>query len=196
MKENPRMRAVELNNNDQPIEGTERILWDSRSMAVAIIPIAKTSDGQYEFLVEKRGPGCPDNIGKYVMPCGYLNRGESLREAGAREMYEETGLKINPKNLKFAGINDDPAENRENVTVRFVALLDEKDITEKLQSGEINTDTASRGGEGNECDDITLIPFNSIDDYEFAFNHDKLMKKTVENLDAIVSGSYYWDSLC
>lgn len=196
MKENPRMRAVELDNNDQPIEGTERILWDSRSMAVAIIPIAKTSDGQYEFLVEKRGPGCPDNIGKYVMPCGYLNRGESLREAGAREMYEETGLKINPKNLKFAGINDDPAENRENVTVRFVALLDEKDITEKLQSGEINIDTASRGGEGNECDDITLIPFNSIDDYEFAFNHDKLMKKTVENLDAIVSGSYYWDSLC
>ena len=196
MKENPRMRAVELDNNDQPIEGTERILWDSRSMAVAIIPIAKTSDGQYEFLVEKRGPGCPDNMGKYVLPCGYLNRGESLREAGAREMYEETGLKINPKNLKFAGINDDPAENRENVTVRFVALLDEKDITEKLQSGEINIDTASRGGEGNECDDITLIPFNSIDDYEFAFNHDKLMKKTVENLDAIISGSYYWDSLC
>ena len=106
MKENPRMRAVELDNNDQPIEGTERILWDSRSMAVTIIPIAKTSDGQYEFLVEKRGPGCPDNIGKYVMPCGYLNRGESLREAGAREMYEETGLKINPKSLKFAGIND------------------------------------------------------------------------------------------
>lgn len=190
MKENAKFKGEYLEGSDK---GKEFIGWNSRSMAVTAIVCCQENDDLL-FLVEKRGPGCPDNIGKYVFPCGYINWGESLREAAARELYEETGLGLEPKNFVFAGINDDPTENRQNITARFVQFCPE---LKNLYKEFVNTDTKSRGGEDNECEEIILMSGKQIlkNPEKFAFNHSHLAKIVLGNLTKIKKGEYYWDSL-
>lgn len=40
-----------------------------------------------------------DGYGKLALPGGYQVKGETWQEAGARELKEETGVIVNPKNL-------------------------------------------------------------------------------------------------
>lgn len=196
MKENLKFKGILLDENDNEIPGTSFVGWHSRSMAVTCCIISKTRDGQYQFFLEKRGPGCPDNVGKYCMPCGYLGWGESLREGAVREAYEETGLKLNPKDLMFAGINDDPKENRENVTVRFVVEVPEKDLLEVIYNNDLNS--LERGGEEKEVDELVLVPYFYVKEHEddFAFNHNEVIKDVMDNLEKIKGGQFYKDSLC
>lgn len=176
--------------------------WISRSSAVAVVPILvrKSFFGlhkDYYFLYEKRGPGCPDNIGKLVFPCGYLDYDETFREGGVRELYEEIGLKVDPRELKFCGINDSKTENLQNITHRYVVMLDYEDIIKKLDSEEINTDSKSRGGESNEVEMIGIVTLGEIIDRpdNWAFNHDSLARRAFRNLKNILKGHYYWDSM-
>ncbi|MFH1501193.1 MAG: NUDIX domain-containing protein [archaeon] len=53
--------------------------------------------------------------GKWTMPGGKLHFQESFEEAAAREVSEETGLKLNK--IKVIGINNDMVENAHFVTV-------------------------------------------------------------------------------
>lgn len=158
-----------------PKKGEKFIGWDSRSMAVVVIIAMEGVDDMY-FLVEKRGPGCPDNIGKYVFPCGYLNRDETLAEAACRELYEETGLKASPSDMKFVGYEDSPGANRQNVTMRFVYSPDLSKIKKNLIDGIINSNTKDRGGEGGECDDIKIVSGKWIKENAnlIAFGHENL----------------------
>jgi NADH pyrophosphatase NudC (nudix superfamily) len=39
-------------------------------------------------------------IGRLALPGGYINRGESWQQAGARELFEETGIIIRPEDLR------------------------------------------------------------------------------------------------
>ncbi|MFA7555783.1 MAG: NUDIX hydrolase [Spongiibacteraceae bacterium] len=43
--------------------------------------------------------GTPPNKGLWTFPGGFLEEGESLQEAAARELYEETHIKISPNNM-------------------------------------------------------------------------------------------------
>ncbi len=66
-----------------------RKFWISRSAAVVgVIAI----DGH--VLMVKRGDGCSDEVGKWVLPCGYVDWDENLKEAIWREVKEETGLNL------------------------------------------------------------------------------------------------------
>ena len=73
---------------------TNKSYWISRSVAVTGLISAVGKDGEVYFLLERRGPGCPDNIGKLCSICGYLDWDETLEEAIVRETYEETGYKF------------------------------------------------------------------------------------------------------
>ena len=186
MRENKRYQAVELDAQGNPIPGTETIIWNSRSAAVTCILLGMTKDpNKVKFLVEKRGPGCPDNIRKYVFPCGYLGWDETLKEAAIREVYEETGIVLNDDLISEpVSIQDSPNANRQNITVRFLAYLPIETIEQGLNDGTINCKTEERGGESGECEELLLVTPEWVEEHrsEFAFGHDLLVDEVMEAL--------------
>lgn len=140
--------------------------WYSRSICTVALLFAKDSLGKWYVLANKRGL---DEKHKWNCPAGYLEFGETIVECAVREVYEETGLKISPDVLHLVFINDNPNESRQNVTFRYVGLLDNK---VEVLSKQLN----DAHSEKNEVEDIKFIPIEDIDKYEWAFNHDVLIK--------------------
>jgi ADP-ribose pyrophosphatase YjhB (NUDIX family) len=61
-------------------------------VAVVLLPV----DGG--LLMVRRS--IPPHVGKLALPGGYINLGETWQEAGARELLEETGISIDPQELR------------------------------------------------------------------------------------------------
>ena len=140
--------------------------WISRSCAVVGILLKRDDEkGKVSVLANKRGPGCPDFVGKWNVPCGYVDYNETLEEAVSREVFEETGLKISPSEWELNSINSDPKDsNRQNITVRFISLYN--------GTSEFDTSNSEKG----EVDDVRWIELNDIDNYEWAFEQYRLLK--------------------
>lgn len=145
--------------------------WYSRSMATAAFIFTKTNDG-WGVLANKRGKGTPDFQGMWNCPCGYLEHNITLEENCVKEVFEETNLTIDKEHLQMVGINSNPSENHQNVTVRFMSVIDNIDI-ESLNS---------KNSETNEVDEIAIIPLSQIDNYEWAFGHDVIVKELSSKL--------------
>lgn len=149
---------------------TEREYWISCSVAVVIIFIVRNKYGD-SILVTQRGKGTPDPeyVGKYCLPCGYVDYDETVEEAASRELWEETGLRINPSNFKLLGINSNPySDKRQNISIRF---LYETTLPTIYWEDEFTT----KNSEPNEISSVRFIDSNNIGMYEWAFNHDKLL---------------------
>jgi len=58
--------------------------------------------------------------GTWTMPGGKLDFGESFEEAAIREVEEETGLKISPKDLKLISLTNDIVTDAHFVTIGFL----------------------------------------------------------------------------
>jgi ADP-ribose pyrophosphatase YjhB (NUDIX family) len=61
-------------------------------VAVTLLPV---DDG---LLLVRRT--IPPHAGKLALPGGYINLGESWQEAAAREVHEETGVSIDPREIR------------------------------------------------------------------------------------------------
>ena len=70
--------------------------WIARNVAVSCF-VFTSIDGVWHVLANKRGDGTPDYQGYWNAPCGYLDFDETTSEAAMREVYEETGLHIQPQ---------------------------------------------------------------------------------------------------
>jgi len=125
-------------------------------------------------LIGKRGIGCPDKIGFYNIPSGYLDFNESGTEAAIREIYEETGLylpDIDKSKIIFDKmdqpwhVKSEPDENKQNVSLRYgiVFNVDEFPVL------------TNEFSEPNEVEELLWVKISDIDKYEFAFNHDKVI---------------------
>ena len=76
--------------------------------------------------------------GTWTMPGGKLEWGEKLIEAVKREVFEETGVKIDNKKLKQISLTDDIVKDSHFVTVGFLCkdfpgkpkVLESDEITE------------------------------------------------------------------
>lgn len=146
--------------------------WFSRSIAVVGAVFCENKEGQWCVLASQRGKGTPDPefVGKWNIVCGYLDYDETLRDAIHREVYEETGVNLNPHGFRFDSINDKPNEDkRQNVTIRYSFVIKGKKCDDITFSHEHN--------EKDEVGDIKFIPLSDIDKYEWAFNHNRLVKE-------------------
>ncbi len=69
--------------------------------SVVLLPV---DDG---LLVVRRN--IAPQIGWLALPGGYINRGESWQQAGARELFEETGIVIRPEDLREFRVKSAPS---------------------------------------------------------------------------------------
>ena len=153
-----------INNFPFIYKGKE--FWYSRSVACVLFSFSKNENGEWCVLANKRGSGTPDYQGLWNVVCGYLDFHENGEECAQRELYEETGLFINLDKIKFWTVNTDPKENRQNVSLRYYAILDK-------QSTHFSTSNAESG----EVEDISWIPLSEVDNYDWAFGHGELIKE-------------------
>lgn len=56
--------------------------------------------------------------GRWYLPIGFMECGETLEEASSRELFEETGLQISPKNLALYGVVSLPTMNQVYLSFR------------------------------------------------------------------------------
>ena len=138
--------------------------WFSRSMATALFAFCKDEEGDWCVLASERGEEAADFRGMWNCPCGYLDFDETTKECAVRECFEETGVKLPIESLIFIGYEDDPVKaNRQNVTFRFAAKIEDRITSDFKFSKEHN--------EGKEVGKIAWVKVKDIDNYEWAFNH-------------------------
>ena len=143
--------------------------WFSRSMASAIFVYCKDADGDWCVLSSVRGEEAADFRGFWNCTCGYLDFNETTRDCAMRELYEETGILIDEEVVEFIGYEDNPEANRQNVTFRFAAFITDSTTDDFTFSKKHN--------EGKEVGEIKWIKMSDVDNYMWAFNHDKRIKE-------------------
>ena len=155
------------------IDNEEREHWISRSIAVVVFVFAKDIYGDTYILAEQRGKRTPDPeyVGKYCVPCGYLDYDETIVQAAQRELMEETGLNLPTLDFKLVNINDIPeSDKRQNITFRYVVNLD-------VPIEDLSKLFTTKNSEKDEVESIKFIKLSNINNYEWAFNHQELIKE-------------------
>lgn len=155
--------------------------WLSRSCSVNGV-VAAFINGcctDVFVLVVKRGKGAPDNVGKYCLPCGYLDYDETCYDAFLREVYEETGLDITGFEKSYSVdtevingevqpfyVNSRTTNNRQNVAMYYHYVFK----TDKLP------ETSLEFNEPDEIEEAIWIKKSELDKYDFCFGHDEIIK--------------------
>ena len=88
--------------------------WDNRPVGVDMVVY---KDGKVLMIKRATNP----DAGKYALPGGYLDKGESAEVAVTREVREETGLEVEVVGL--IGIRSDPTRFRQIVEIGFVGKV-------------------------------------------------------------------------
>lgn len=152
--------------------------WFSRSVAVATA-VLLNDNGKWYILAGQRGAGTPDYQGYWNLPCGYLDYNEDTKEAAIREVYEETGIKLNPAQVKPFGTSSSPYENRQNVIFFYVAILNED---------KRNLNFSLDNMEENEVSGLQWLPLDKCGTLQWAFDHDELIEKILAKYSHLIKG--------
>lgn len=173
-------------NADELVEAIKQafIGWYSRSVASSLYVFCKNRKGQWCILASERGEEAADFKGHWNCPCGYLDFDEDTKACARRECFEEVGVDINTDLMKLAGFEDDPiTANRQNITFRYYAVIHNKKCEDFVFSKENN--------EGKEVGRIAWIPIEEVDDYKWAFGHNKRITE-IFNVHVEELTWYFW----
>lgn len=158
--------------------------WICRATAVDGVVFLITSDGMY-VLITKRSDTMRDEPGKFCVPCGYLDFGETRYDAMVREVYEETSLYLPDYNRFIIFDNDkqpfltkdEPTNKRQNISNIYLTVLDFHGKMTQFPLDIINFTC-------NETSMVKLVKlmdfYNTCNDYEWAFSHDEAIKSAVK----------------
>ena len=69
-------------------------------------------------------------LGKWALPGGFSEAGERIEETAARELEEETGIKMDPKELTLVGVYSKPGRDPRGWTVSaaYLAQVDPEKV--------------------------------------------------------------------
>jgi ADP-ribose pyrophosphatase YjhB (NUDIX family) len=144
-----------------------KLFWYSRSVATTIGVFCKNKNNEWCVLANQRGQGAPDFKGYWNIVCGYLEHDVTGEENCQKEVFEETGVFVPASSITFNSINTSPSENRQNVGLRYCAVLngvcDDYKVTDE-------------NSEKDEVADVKWIPIDEIDEYTWAFDHKNLIQ--------------------
>ena len=152
--------------------GEQKEIFDGRYACICAMVLAKEGNEVY-VLANQRGPGCPNEVGKWNMPCGYMDGG-SAAENCSREVYEETGVKIPPEQFEFVYI-DDITES--NVTLHYRTIFEDG----RQELAPLET-IKTLGGEPDEVIQAKWINIKDAKNYDWAFEHEQVIEKYSKNL--------------
>lgn len=153
-----------MKNRPVIVDGKEE--WISRSMA-AVAYVFTEIGGKTYVLANKRGIGMPNNVGKWNAPSGFLDYDEDLTDCAIREVYEETGVKIDKEDIQFFQLDSDPKRTNQVVLARYYANY----------TGDPDVLTTEHS-EPNEVEEVKWIPISEIQNYEWTSeaHHDGMIR--------------------
>lgn len=157
-----------MNNFEFEYKGNK--YWYSRSVAVLGMVVGYKNE-EFCVLATKRGKGTPDFQGYWCMPCGYLDHNETTEQAITREIYEETGIKISTELIKLHSIDSIPDNVKQNVTIRYI-----------VNTLCINDYPSLKDPDINEVEEIKWIPLYETEHYNWAFDHESLIKDNLKKM--------------
>lgn len=160
-----------------PFEHEGKTYWYSRSVACSMyLFVYVRCTHEWYILVSQRGPGCPNNVGKWNVPGGYLDFGETLEECARRECWEETGVDYNGK-LTLASISTNPNSISQNVICSYYGEMEverKDDLTCLFSKSHCEPDEVENIALWS-VSDLILLP-NTYHS-KIAFGHDIMIKE-------------------
>ncbi|WP_196811589.1 NUDIX domain-containing protein [Butyrivibrio sp. VCD2006] len=147
--------------------------WKKPSLTADICIITNDINNRKLLLIRR---GNHPDLGKWALPGGFAQAGESIEETASRELEEETSIKMAASDLRLVGVFSKPGRDPRDWTVScaFLAEVDENKV--KPIAGD---DAAATGwykieetDEGVQltCGDIT------INSKELAFDHVDILR--------------------
>ncbi|MEZ5334904.1 MAG: NUDIX hydrolase [Methanolobus sp.] len=115
-------------------------------------------------LIERKNPPYK---GKFALPGGFVDIGETTEEAVEREVMEETGLTI--EIVKLLGVYSDPSRDPRGHTVSIVYLVRGEGVPK-----------ADSDAQGVDLFDIHSIP-------DMAFDHNVIIENARSDINGILS---------
>ena len=151
--------------------------WRSRSCTTVGYVFCADKEGYLCVLANQRGPGAPTNVGKWNVPCGYIDFADKNGNEGvARETYEETGVKLKPEQFTFDSVSFSE-DGDKNINLRFWVKL----------AGTIDEYPLSNAAnEEGETSDIRWIRLCDVKNYDWAFGHEKTIFKMASHVEYTV----------
>ena len=159
-----------------------QIVFDSRSIAILAVVVARSRAGTFHVLAGLRGPAV-DQSDRWCLVCGYLDWNEDLQGALRREVWEESGLDLTA--LEAAGaatipaqpvfLQSDPRAHRQNLTAHFPV---------EIHVDELPTPSGANAEPG-EVEQVAWLPLpaGAVREKAWAFEHDELLLDLVAFLE-------------
>ncbi len=151
-----------------PFQKDGKTYWYSRAIVCLSAIFCEDKNHNTYILANQRGTATNKEVGKWNLPVGYLDFDETTAQCAAREVFEETGLRINYKSLRLKNINSKPDKYGQDVGFRYYA---------KLPGNIEQYALTTKNMEKNEVIVAKWINLKEIDNYEWAWNHRVLIKE-------------------
>lgn len=124
-------------------------------------------DGGKKTVVIQRGLSVEAEPGKTAFPGGFMNAGkENVYAAAARELREETGLIVNPADLKLVDVRSNPARDTRG---HIVDLGFRWDVPSSMTAAVLKKLRA-----GDDASGVKVIPTADLQKQNMAFDHNQL----------------------